>query len=398
MIYLQHGPMWKPKVEDLLAKRLIEGIIWDPREEKVERINTVRTENSNYNSIANLVDLKWFYKQFPNSLMKSLSDLDYFPDTIIDRNYFRNSEEIALRVNNMVNFENNMNVTDYISPSLYMASFNERIIDRLFDVDDMFYDLVKDSGKDIYLSLIIHESAFDNETYMKEFIDDISNYIGKYSGVYLVIDRDNSSTIRHSFSSTRLSKVLKLIYSLKKMKFKVIVGYSGIESINYMAVGADVIATGWFYSLRKFNRLEKGLEEYSNMGRAKKRYLSLNLLSELTIDDNIQSIPSEQKNELYKIIFNGNDLDEQIINSSYELIPMKDTFIQYFEGMKKLSDKFDTIEEIEDRIIELEKTINEAIENVDIYNSKRKGIGQITKRHLTDYLSAIEIFKEENYI
>lgn len=398
MIYLQHGPMWKPKTEDLLDKQLVNGIIWDPREENIERINMVRKENSNYNRISNVVDLKWFYKQFPNSTMKNLESLDYFPDTIIDRNYFRDIEEVKSKVKKMVEFQEKMNVTEFLSPSLYMASFNERIIDRLFDVDDLFYEFVKESGKEIILSLIIHESAFDNDTYMKEFIDDISNYIGKYTGVYLVIDRDNSSTIRHSFSETRLANVLKFIYSFKKMKFKVIMGYTGIESINYMAVGADVIATGWFYSLRRFNRLEKGLEEYSNMGRAKKRYLSLNLLSELTIDDNIQSIPSEQKLELYKLIFNGNSLDEEIKTQAYELIPMKNTFIQYFEGMNELNSKFDEIEEVEDKLFELENMINNAIKNVDIYNEKRQGIGSITKKHLLDYLNAIKKFKEENYI
>ena len=398
MIYLQHGPMWKPKTEELLDKKLINGIIWDPREENIERINMVRKENSNYGRISNIVDLKWFYKQFPNSTMKNLEVLDYFPDTIIDRNYFRNIEEVKLKVKKMVEFQEKMNITGFLSPSLYMASFNERIIDRLFDVDDLFYELVKESRKEIILSLIIHESAFDNDIYMKEFIDDISNYIGKYTGVYIVIDRDNSSTIRHSFSETRLANVLKFIYSFKKMKFKVIMGYTGIESINYMAVGADVIATGWFYSLRRFNRLEKGLEEYSNMGRAKKRYLSLNLLSELTIDDNIQSIPSEQKMELYKLIFNGNSLDEEIKNQAYELIPMKNTFIQYFEGMNELNSRFDEIEEVEDKLIELEKMINNAVKNVDIYNEKRQGIGSITKKHLLDYKNAIRKFKEENYI
>ena len=398
MIYLQHGPMWKPKTEELLDKKLINGIIWDPREENIERINMVRKENSNYGRISNIVDLKWFYKQFPNSTMKNLEVLDYFPDTIIDRNYFRNIEEVKLKVKKMVEFQEKMNITGFLSPSLYMASFNERIIDRLFDVDDLFYELVKESRKEIILSLIIHESAFDNDIYMKEFIDDISNYIGKYTGVYIVIDRDNSSTIRHSFSETRLANVLKFIYSFKKMKFKVIMGYTGIESINYMAVGADVIATGWFYSLRRFNRLEKGLEEYSNMGRAKKRYLSLNLLSELTIDDNIQSIPSEQKMELYKLIFNGNSLDEEIKNQAYELIPMKNTFIQYFEGMNELNSRFDEIEEVEDKLIELEKMINNAVKNVDIYNKKRQGIGSITKKHLLDYKNAIRKFKEENYI
>ena len=331
MIYLQHGPMWKPKTEDLLDKQLINGIIWDPREENIERINMVRQENSNYNKICNIVDLKWFYRQFPNSTMKNLEKLAYFPDTIIDRNYFRNTEEIKSKIKKMVEFQDIMNTTEYLSPALYMASFNERIIDRLFDVDDLFYDFVKESGKEIILSLIIHESAFDNDTYMNEFIDDISNYIGKYAGVYLVIDRDNSSTIRHSFSETRLANVLKFIYSLKKMKFKVIIGYTGIESINYMAVGADVIATGWFYSLRRFNRLEKGLEEYSNMGRAKKRYLSLNLLSELTIDDNIQSIPSEQKAELYKLIFNGR------VEDAPEDLKEKHVKITSIEGKKVIT-------------------------------------------------------------
>ena len=42
MIYLQHGPMWKPKTEDLLDKQLVNGIIWDPREENIERMNLYR--------------------------------------------------------------------------------------------------------------------------------------------------------------------------------------------------------------------------------------------------------------------------------------------------------------------------------------------------------------------
>lgn len=398
MIYLQHGPMWKPKTEVLLKKNLIDGVIWDPREENYERINSVRAENSEYEKISNIIDLKWFYKQFPNSTMKNLEKLDYFPEVIVDRNYFRNLEELKFRVQKMVEFENNMKVDEFVSPSVYIESFNERIIERLFDLDDLFLDCIKDDKRGKILSLIVHESAFDNDTYMNEFIDDISNYIGKYTGVYLVIDRDNSSTIRHNFQETRLARVLKLIYSLKKMKFKVIVGYSGIESINYMAVGADIIGTGWFYSLRRFNRLEKGLEEYSNMGRAKKRYLSLNFLSELTIDDNIQSIPNEQKDELYTIIFNGNELDDEIKKQPYELIPMKETYIQYFEAIKFLNNKFEDLEDIEDRLNMLEDMLKNAIANVQIYNNKRENIARITDRHLNDYKNALNIFRNENYV
>ena len=148
----------------------------------------------------------------------------------------------------------------------------------------------------------------------------------------------------------------------------------------------------------RFNRLEKGLEEYSTMGRAKKRYLSLNLLNELTIDENIQMIPDAQKEDLYKIILNGNSIDKKIITQSYEVIPMNDTFIQYFEVMNSLSKQFGSINEIETNIQKLESMLNNAILNTDLYNEQRKGIGSITKRHLTDYSNALKIFKEENFL
>ena len=105
MIYLQHGPSWKPKTDELLNQHLIQGIIWDPREENINRINKIREENLTYNNVDNLIDLKWFYKQFPNSLMKRLDDLNYFPTTIIDRNYLRDINELTDKIKKMIEFE-----------------------------------------------------------------------------------------------------------------------------------------------------------------------------------------------------------------------------------------------------------------------------------------------------
>lgn len=33
MIFIQHGPSWKPKTDEILKMNLAKGIIWDPREE-----------------------------------------------------------------------------------------------------------------------------------------------------------------------------------------------------------------------------------------------------------------------------------------------------------------------------------------------------------------------------
>ena len=184
---------------------------------------------------------------------------------------------------------------------------------------------------------------------------------------------------------------------MKKMQFKVIVGYCGIESINYMAVGADIIGTGWFYSLRKFNRIEKGFEESSRMGHPKKRYTSINLLSELKIDENIETIPQQYKEELQKIIFNNRPIDEKIINNSYDTIPTNTDFIQYFDAMNFLFEEFEKITNIEDKIKHLEDIVNTAIKNIKIYNEKNT-LETLTLKHLEDYKNAINSFKSENFI
>lgn len=396
MIFIQHGPSWKPKTDEILKMNLAKGIIWDPREEKIERIEEIKNNNEDYRKIINMVDPKLYYAQFKTSIPKKLEKLDYYPNNIvIDRNYLRDTEKVKNNIANIISFENSLKVNYYISPTLYIESFNERFVDKIFDMYDWFDEMTPNTEK--FATLLVHESAFDNMTYMNEFIDDFSDYIGRYNGIYLVIDRDNFSNIRNSFSSNRLSNVMQFIYFMKRMQFKVIIGYCGIESINYMAVGADVIATGWFYSLRRFNRIEKGFEECSRMGHPKKRYTSINLLSELKIDEDIETIPEQHKEELYKIIFNNRPIDNKIIDNSYNTIPTNTDFIQYFDTMNILSKKFEDIINIEDKINYLEKIVNNAISNIKTYNEKSL-VGTLTSKHLEDYKSAIDLFRNKNFI
>ena len=70
MIYIQNGPAWRPKVLEILDKKLVDGIIWDPREETIEKVNEIKKSITALNEIDNIVDNKWFYKQFQNSEKK----------------------------------------------------------------------------------------------------------------------------------------------------------------------------------------------------------------------------------------------------------------------------------------------------------------------------------------
>ena len=71
MIFAQHGPSWKPKLDRFYANRLIDGVIWDPREETINRIKDVREDNTDYSLGKNIVDLKVYYKQFSGSIPKN---------------------------------------------------------------------------------------------------------------------------------------------------------------------------------------------------------------------------------------------------------------------------------------------------------------------------------------
>lgn len=111
MIYIQNGPAWRPKVLEILNKNLVDGIIWDPREETFEKVNEIKDTNPSLKEIDNIVDNKWFYKQFQNSEIKKLKDLDYIPDEIIDRTFLRDSKKLEGYIIKCFNYQKLYNVS-----------------------------------------------------------------------------------------------------------------------------------------------------------------------------------------------------------------------------------------------------------------------------------------------
>ena len=165
MIFIQHGPSWKPKTDEILKMNLAKGIIWDPREENIERIKDIKANNENYRNIINMVDPKLYYAQFNTSIPKKLEQLKYYPNgTIIDRNYLRDTDKVKNNISEIINFEKSLGVNYYVSPTLYIESFNERFVDKIYDIYDWFDEMTPNTQK--FATLLVHESAFDNSTYM----------------------------------------------------------------------------------------------------------------------------------------------------------------------------------------------------------------------------------------
>lgn len=399
MIFAQHGPAWKPKLERLFSNQLIDGVIWDPREETVERIKEIRSQDNSYSSVENIVDLKVYYRQFPSSIPKRLSDLDYFPEHAIDRVFLRNTENIEVLVDKSISFQIDFNVDVIVAPSLYLYSFNDRIVDKLFDTWEFFYEQVEKSEfkGSKYVSVIFGESALENKSYITDFLNDFSDIAKNFDGIYITVDRENNNKHRHDFNPTRLNGMLQLIYDLKNLGLKVLIGYSGIESILYFTVGADAVGTGWFYSLRNFNKEQKGLEPAESMGRQKKRYTSTKMLFELAIEDDIFSIPDNLKEELYEKILTECQLDVKVKEGNIESINLNEIYQQYFESLKQVIDIVKDIDDIEGKIRYTEQLLDTAEENIKRYNESEV-LSRINGKHIQSYRTALNQFKEDNFI
>jgi len=398
MIFAQHGPAWKPKLERFLDNNLIDGIIWDPREENIERISQIRRENQDYSSIQNLVDLKTYYRQFQSSILKRLTKLDYFPEKNIDRAYLRDTENLKELVNKSIDFQEEFDVDIIVSPSFYLYSFNERIVDKLLDTWEIFADQLEDkkNEKSRFVSVIFNETALENKSYISDFLDDFSDISHKFDGIYITIDREKNKH-RHDFNPNRLNNMLQFIYDLKNLGKKVVIGYSGIESILYFAVGAYAVGTGWFYSLRNFNREQKGLEPVETMGRQKKRYTSMSMLYELAIEDEIFSIPPHLKKELYEKILTGCQLDTKIKDGNIESINYNDMFQQYFEALNQVVSDIKKRRNIEDKIGFVYQILETAEINIERFN-KSETLQKINGKHIDNYKIALNRFKEDNFI
>jgi hypothetical protein len=393
---MQHGPAWKPKCEDLLNKKLISGIIWDFRNESIEKINEVIKEDSRINRLCNMADMKIYYKQFPNSLLKKASELEYMPNYHLNRINLRDRENLEKIVDDTIDFQRKSELNLICIPALYISSFDERMVDAIFDLTVEYIKRIKVNEEKLFLNMIVHESAFENKNHLEDFLNELSSYKSKIQGVYITVDRENANAIRHDYNPTRLSNLMQLIYDLKLMNLEVIVGYSGIESINLIAAGADHIATGWFHSLRKFNKEEKGLEPIDARGRQKKRYTSINFLSELIIDENIWQYNPTKKDWLFNNVLNGYGLDEKIKNENLDDISLNETYLEYFESLNEMFNMIKN-EEVEIRFKKLNELIDKAIKNIDEYN-KDALLLKLTKKHLENYKLAISKFANNNFI
>jgi len=191
-----------------------------------------------------------------------------------------------------------------------------------------------------------------------------------------------------------LSNILYFLYTLKRRKIDVIVGYTFLNSILYAMLDCEAVASGWFNTLRKFD--QNRFENTDNFGRRKKRYTSIPSLTYMTIE-----LINQFKDDIdISILYSNTYCDEEALENENN-VSFVDLEHQYWESLSNILSEMNKIKKIEDKIkfvkncISTSEEILELILGVTQDNLEVQGKVKNSFKHIDDWRFAIELFEKK---
>lgn len=394
----QHGAAKGKKITDSLSNNNLSGAIFSPNDEKIESIiNYVNaTENLNRDNV--YLDPQFYYSTFESAILKKLGDIPTFPSNIVRRDWRKKNDVILNYINEHVT------QTQLISDTLVTPGFYIDNIDWKFDYSIEMYNYCVENFEfnNYALSLMIHTTFFANKANIEELLEELEDSCENKDYIYMTLCHDpNSDKNYEEMDSTCLGNILYTIYRLKSQGFKLIMGYTFMNSILFSMLDCDFVASGWFNTIRKFQKNRFDLTE--SFGRRKKRYTSTPLLSYIMFDD--LKIMLDTGMVEYDDILSGTAYDDAIKVDS-DLVSFVDLEHQYWESIKLNLLTFEKTGDITERInlmrsqikgaIELYKKVIDFLEEQGEKEASNR-IKSVSK-HLVTWLDAIDIFKSNALI
>ncbi|TYR81086.1 hypothetical protein FZC66_04260 [Priestia megaterium] len=398
-IYAQQGYGKGDKIHKGIEMNALNGVVLSPRDDKYESLITLKQELLGLNeNVDILIDPQFYYATYIEGVSKNLDQLSFYPGPLT-LSSLRSFRSISKLVSECLKFQNDLGVDTLVSPSILMPNFTDRQAQIALTMAEESSQQAQELGKPILISLIFQETALNDTVHVNEFLNELTML--NVEGFYIVVARNNTAYDQHFEEATALTNLLTMIYSLSDInEFKVIMGYSDIIGLLYLAAGASGISTGWHNSSRKFTVQQRILP--STGGRLpRERYTSIPLLNSVLVSE-LDSISRQvtarggnlsdylSRAGLDNIILTGNNPSDGWSRSISHL--------QHWSALQHGSQAFftDTFD-ITERINNLETKINEAkalytiLDNMAIQLSPAS-----TGKHLDTWQLALSSFKEQH--
>lgn len=386
-LFAQHGAAKGKKIDNAFVNDRLEGVIFSPREENFDSIINYFNDNGFLKKENCFYDPQFYYSTYNTSLLKKLEDLENYPQKIERKDWRRKSERL------LKYFDSHVKQSELVSDAIIVPGFHVDKLDWKFDysIDMYSYFYEKYENKNQYLSLLISFSLFHSSSDVDEMIEEIVDSISEdeRNGIYLTICYESTSSNNYEeVDPENLANILYFIHSMKKEGFKVIVGYTFINSLLFAMLDCDIVSSGWFNTLRKFNK--ERFKETDTFGRRKKRYTSIPLLTNITFD-----IINNFDEDLFERCLSGTSFDGAVLED-LESLSFVDLEQQYWEAInkciKKINESDEKIELVSKLIESAKKLYGEILKE---YSSSIELCHRIKKAssHLDIWTTAIVLFK-----
>jgi hypothetical protein len=359
-LFAQQGYGKGDKLHRGLNDQSLDGVILSPRDEKEENLSSLKKElEQNYPASEILLDPQFYYATYIDGVSKNLDSLSYYPGKLT-LSSLRSLRNINQYVTNCLLFQHKLNLHTLVSPTILIPSFTDRYAQISLNMAEESIAEAKKIGKPLLVSLVFSESALNDSRSVDEFLNELTML--DTEGFYITVARNNTSYDQKFDEVTPLVNLLTMIYSLGEInEYKVIMGYSDIVGLLYLAVGAYGISNGWHNSLRKFT-IQQRILPVSGGRLPRERYTSLPLLNSILVSE-LDSIAKVLKE------YNGN-LQDYLSQTPYDHIILSGSSpsagwsraISHLQHWSALKQGINSIKDLEisDRLDEIEKQIDHA--------------------------------------
>lgn len=389
-LMIQHGPAKGQKIFNSMNNGVADGVIFSSREENIESIKKYVLENDFLNKENTFLDPQFYYStfNFSKEYLKFLATSFKYPNNVIRRDVRKKEEYIYEYFNDYVQKASEIS-DSIITPGLYVDS-----IDWKFDASIEYYNYFKEkyNFKNYYLTLILSSKIFHSKNDVDYIVEDLKELINKKDGIYLIITYpDNNSMNYESIDPENLANILYFIYSLKQAGFKLIIGYTFINSILFAMLDCEYVSAGWFNNLRKFN--ENRFSTNDDFGRRKKKILSKPALSYITLE----TLETIKDNLDLLVLSSGSDIDNKALKDS-DSVSFVDLEHQFWDSIKNILEEINSFGLVTEKtkyiliLIKKAKEIKEQLLEHSIGQDVVKD--RITEyfKHLDDWEFAIDLF------
>jgi hypothetical protein len=287
-LFAQHGAQEGEKINEGLARGLLDGVIYSPRDVSLDTLRGKLDSLAEASAqAARLIDPQ-YYAIFLNGTEEArlgnlLEDYGaYFQPR--RRGQLERENQIRQDLATALKFQTTLNVTGIIAPNIVIPnSLNsiEAVIAKNFiRLAAGEYSKLNDK-RPMYATLAISRNALGDKQELVEFLNEITLLDEPPGGFYLLISARNTEARSDIYNTDVIAAWMFINHTLTVNGFNVINGYSDVVTPFLGAAGGMAGALGWWSNLRSFS-LDRFAPSAGGGRLPIQRYLSRALLNRVT--------------------------------------------------------------------------------------------------------------------